>query len=433
MFQGLRGRLLGYYLMVMAIILIIFSAIVYFSFSQSLYDELEKKLKALTIVATPSLAGVKHDGSQFLQQEEQARWLALFNQKRESLDPSEEPKTIEWFNAEGHLLASQGILKLRFSPTKVGSSTLKQRQIQMYTLEVYDESSNPHQPLLTGYIRISQSTADLGEVQSQLLGNLVKGIALTLGFLGLGGLWLTQKSIEPIKQSLEKLQRFTHDASHELRGPLTAIQASIDVMRNHPERIHAKDVKKVNAIAAATTHMTQLTEDLLYLARTDEASSNLTREWSFLYLPEMLQNLIDLLDPLAQDKEIKLEYYPLAQVSTLGQKAQLTRLFANLLENALQYTPRGGKVILRVAQQSHWAVISVEDTGIGIAQENLPFVFERFWREDKARSRREGGTGLGLSISQAIAQQHGGRITVTSQVGRGSCFTVYLPIGGKVA
>ena len=112
----------------------------------------------------------------------------------------------------------------------------------------------------------------------------------------------------------------------------------------------------------------------------------------------------------------------------MGDKAQLSRLFSNLLENALQYTPEGGKVSLTLSKHNRFALVKVRDTGIGISPEQIPKVFDRFWRADKARSRREGGTGLGLSIVQTIAQRHGGKITVTSEVNVGSCFEVRIPI-----
>ncbi|MCA1994904.1 MAG: HAMP domain-containing histidine kinase, partial [Coleofasciculus sp. S288] len=229
-------------------------------------------------------------------------------------------------------------------------------------------------------------------------------------------------------ESFNKLKQFTADASHELRSPLTAIQASVDVMRNHPERIHPKDAKKLAAIASATAQMSHLTQDLLFLARTDVAVSAPVHEWTSISLNKVLQNLVELLEPFAQDKEIVLKSQYSAKVSVIGDEAQLTRLFSNLLENALQYTPAGGKVVLGLTKNNRFAIVSVKDTGIGIEREELPFVFDRFWRADKARSRRQGGTGLGLAIAQAIAQRHGGKITLSSQVEVGSCFQVRLPL-----
>jgi len=111
-----------------------------------------------------------------------------------------------------------------------------------------------------------------------------------------------------------------------------------------------------------------------------------------------------------------------------AEAAQLRRLFSNLLENALQYTPKGGSVSVDLTVQGAIALVKVGDTGIGIAPDQISLIFHRFWRAELARSHRETGTGLGLAIAKAIAQTHGGEITVTSQVGVGTCFTVKLPL-----
>jgi signal transduction histidine kinase len=251
---------------------------------------------------------------------------------------------------------------------------------------------------------------------------------MTLGLVAIGGLWLTQNALDPIEKSFQQLKQFTADASHELRGPLTVIQTSVEVMRNHPERVHPKDAKKLASIASATKQMSHLAQDLLFLARAEADVSTPVGEWKLISLDDVLQNLMELFEALAQEKEIALQYECMTAASVMGDEAQLGRLVSNLLENALQYTLPGGKVILTLAKQNRSALVSVQDTGIGIERENLLYVFDRFWRADKARSRREGGTGLGLAIAQAIAKRHGGKITVTSEVDVGSTFQVRLPL-----
>ncbi|NEO59655.1 MAG: two-component sensor histidine kinase [Moorea sp. SIO4G2] len=422
MFKGLRWRLLLYYLMVMAAILSVFGAGVYVFLTQSLYQQLDKKLRTLAQSAAPSFTEVEVKGSQYIEQVDEVPWRDIFNRDQQSL---------EWFDAKGKLLARRGVIVLTFPP-KLGSKTLQlpktSEPIRTFTISVFKDTSKPSQPSLEGYIRASQSTEDVEIVQSQLFWGLGMGGMIALGFVGIGGLWLTQKALEPIEQSFKQLKQFTADASHELRSPLTAIKASVDVMRNHPERIHPKDAKKLVAIASATDQMSHLAEDLLFLARTDAALSIPTRKSVPISLNTVLQNVVELLESFAQDKQISLEYKCLTTVSVIGDEGQLTRLFSNLLENALQYTPPKGKVVLTVAKQNRCALVMIEDTGIGIAPEHQPFVFDRFWRADKARSRRERGTGLGLAIAQAITHSHGGKITLTSQVGVGSCFEIRLPL-----
>lgn len=427
MFRDLRWRLLLSYLIVMGTILSLFGTGVYVFFSRSLYRELDKKLQTLAESAAPSLTEVKKQGETYFDESDRISWQEIFNRDRQSL---------EWFDAEGQLLASKGTLNLALPP-RPGFLMLKRpqrsAQIRTFTTAVSGNDRNANTFALEGYVRVSQSTEEIETIRTQLLWGLGMGAVTTLGLVGITGFWLTQKALEPVEQSFRRLRQFTADASHELRGPLTAIKASVDVMRNHPERVHPKDAKKLSSIASATTQMIGLTEDLLFLARTDTASSKVDRQWMTIALGAVLDDLVELFEPFAQEKGITIKYQSRLNISVNGDRAQLSRLFSNLLRNGIQYTPSGGKVIIRLSKNNRYAIVTVEDTGIGIAPEELPFVFDRFWRADKARTRREGGTGLGLSIAFAIAQHHGGKITVNSQLQVGSCFSVYLPLNSAIA
>lgn len=422
MSPGLRGRLLLSYLIVMAAILSVFGTGVFVFFSRNLYRQLDKKLLTLAQSAAPSFVEVKNRGPKFLDRVEEVPWRDIFNRDQQ---------TLEWFDAQGNLIGSKGIIILDLPP-RTGAYNFYQNTngvpVRTYTISVFRDNTELNQASLEGFIRASQSIEEIETVKNQLFWVLIIGGMMTLILIGFGGFWLTQKAIEPIEQSFQRLKQFTADASHELRGPLTAIKASVDVMQSHPERIHPKDTKKLAAVASATIQMSQLIEDLLFLARTDKDVSLPTRERTKISLNQILQNQVVLLEPFAQEKNITLKYHAGADVDVFGDKTQLIRLFSNLIENALQYTPSEGQVSLNLSRQNRFALISVRDTGIGIAPEQMPFIFDRFWRADKARSRREGGTGLGLAIAQAIAKSHGGKITVKSQVNVGSCFQVRLPV-----
>jgi signal transduction histidine kinase len=350
----------------------------------------------------------------------------------EKLWLSEQP-SIEWLDKQGYILASQGELILTTAP-RTGFLTLTDLKranyypVRSFTLAVKLARFQPNQPPIEGYLRVSQSTEEVESVLNQLRWQLGISILVTLILVWLSGIWLAQKSVEPVEQSLQLLKQFTDDASHELRSPLTAIKLSLDVLRKHPDRFQPKDAKKLEAIASATNQMIRLTEDLLFLARGERTPAVAGERSTTLSLNQLLPNLVDLLEPSAQAQDIHLHYQETDRLSVVGDEPQLIRLFSNLLENAIQYTPSGGKVILRLSRQEKMALVAVEDTGIGLAPEDVPRVFTRFWRADKARSRRAGGTGLGLSIVQAIVQRHGGKIEVRSQLGIGSCFLVSLPL-----
>ena len=414
-FQSLRLRLLLSYLTVMATILGTFGAAVYIFFARSLDQQLNHRLQILSHAAVLSLEALENEGIQSLNQNTQAREF-------------KSNQSLEWFDAEGKLLARKGAI---FSslPLNKASQTIQQHdQIRTLTIAVNANGRDQKTLQLKGYIRASESTNEL-EVELRRLGwGLALGGIMALVLSGIGGMGLTQQALEPVEQNFQRLKQFTADASHELRNPLTVIQTAVDVMLSHPERIHPLDTKKLAAINSATNQMTRLVEDLLFLARTDAVVTIPTSEWVPIPLNEVLQDLVALLEPQAQAKGITLKSHLVVGISVNGDVAQLSRLFSNLLENALKYTPAGGNVVLAMTRLNQNVVVSVIDTGIGIAPEDLQFVFQRFWRADKARSSRSGGLGLGLAIAQAIAQRYQGEITVKSKTGVGSCFQVRLPI-----
>ncbi len=420
MFQDLRWRLLLYQLSVIAALLGIFGIAVYGFVSRSLYQQIDKKLMTLAQSATPSLSQVRTMGDDYFEQVDEVPWRDIFNRDHQ---------TLEWFDGSGERLLNWGSTEI-FSKVATGAHDATQvdgSPVRTFTVTVFEDEPMGGEPSLEGYVRASQSIEDIQMVRRQLLIGLGLGGGAALALAGVGGLWLTQRSLRPIEASYRQLKQFTADASHELRGPLTAIQMSVDVMQNHPERIHPKDVKKIGAIASATTQMSYLAEDLLLLARMDVGESVIPRERQPVDLAYVLRELLILLEHAAKEKGISLTLCCAKPISTLGDAAQLNRLFSNLLNNALQYTPPGGAVMLTLQQQRRSAVVRVEDTGTGIAPEDLAFVFDRFWRADKARSQRAGGSGLGLAIARAIVQQHQGRITVRSSLGVGSSFQVSLP------
>lgn len=427
MYHGLRSRLLLYYLIVMAAILSIFGTGVFVVFRRNLYSQLDKKLLTLAQSATPSFTAVRDRGSKYLNQVQEVPWRDIFNRDRQSL---------EWFDEQGNLIGRKGLIQLGVPP-EVGTAFTENPEtgevFRTHTLSMFvNKNGEGEPPTLIGFIRATQSNDEIEAAKEELFWILIVGGMLTLVLIGLGGFWLTKKAIEPIEASFMQLKQFTADASHELRSPLTAIKASIDIMRTHPERVHPKDVKKLEAVSGAALQMNQTLEDLLFLARADADADSGTvvrdRELTPLSLNQILQNSFVLLEHLANEKQIVFQSKFRDEITVLGDAAQLSRLFSNLMENALQYTPEEGRVSLDLYRQNRMAVISVRDTGIGLAPEQVSKVFDRFWRANKARSRRKGGTGLGLAISKAIAKRHNGKISVTSELNIGTCFLVRLPI-----
>lgn len=418
MFQNVRSRLLLSYLLVMEGVLLLFGTSIYLFFSRHQSKEVDNKLMTLAEVVAPTFSKVSYqDGSPLQQLDSQS----IFDPQTQS---------IEWFDHNKNLLWHQGSLAISSQP-EPGLFTLASQErkspIRTVTFSVAVNPSTNAESSSQGYVRISQSLGELETANNQLLLILSLSAIGAFSLAGVGGYFLTDTAVKPIEEAYERQRQFTADASHELRGPLTAIKASIEIMHRHPERFEAKDNRKVGAIAKATNQMTRLVEDLLFLARTEKKTTKSNSEYTSLAVHDLLQKLVDLLESLAGEKKITLNYQAFDEVSVMGNEDELTRLFANLLYNALNYTPENGLVLVRLEQQNRLVKVSVEDTGIGIAAEDLPHVFDRFWRVDKAR-HNSGGTGLGLSIAQAIAHSHRGEITVKSKLGIGTCFEVTLPI-----
>jgi two-component system OmpR family sensor kinase len=231
-----------------------------------------------------------------------------------------------------------------------------------------------------------------------------------------------------LETSFGALRRFTTDASHELKTPLTVIRADLERALRAPPQSTDQLVALEEALAE-TRRMTDLVDSLLTLARADEGRFDIHREP--VALDPLVRDVYDTALILGEDAEITISLPVLDAATTLGDERWLRQLFMNLVMNAIKYTSRGGNVEMSLHAHADSVAFGVKDSGIGIAPGDLPHIFERFWRADRARSRGSAtagsGFGLGLAICQWIAQAHGGTIAVTSRLGRGSMFTVTLP------
>lgn len=228
------------------------------------------------------------------------------------------------------------------------------------------------------------------------------------------------QTLEQIERLFQTQQRLLADVSHELRTPLTAVRGNLDLIRHMGEA----DPELMDIIEEELERMTRLIGDLLLLARADTGGLPLEREP--VELDNVLFEVYRQVCRLAREVEVKL--VEVDQVCVMGDADRLKQLLLILVDNATKYTPEGGVVSLSLSRQDGWAHLSVTDTGVGIPPEDLPHIFDRFYRVDKARSRAQGGSGLGLSIAKWIAQAHGGGIDVTSEVGEGTTFTIKVPL-----
>jgi two-component system OmpR family sensor kinase len=235
--------------------------------------------------------------------------------------------------------------------------------------------------------------------------------------------------VQSFNQTLERLealftsqQRFLADVSHELRTPLTVIKGNVDLMR----RMKEVDPESLASMYEEVGRLTRLVGGLLLLAQAE--SGKLTLNLGRVSLDVLLMEVFQEMHILAGTR-VHMSIKEIDQLEIQADRDRIKQVLLNLVGNAIQYTPQGGDVLLSLAKVGNQARTIVRDTGPGIPAEDLPHIFERFYRAEKSRTRaKSGGFGLGLSIAQWIVENHGGRIDVESKEGKGTTFTIWLPL-----
>jgi heavy metal sensor kinase len=322
-----------------------------------------------------------------------------------------------------------------------------------------------------GVIQVGQSMEDLNETLRHIAEEMVLPGLFFLFFSAIGSYWLASRALAPIhslirtarsikagdlsqrvpvpeprdelrflamtlNEMLESIdhtfarqRRFVADASHELRTPVAVIRSTTDVALMHAST-QQEYVSVLTNVNSEAVRLSKLINDLLALARGDEGQTKFESE------PVKLDQLVDIVaanaEPLAADHDITIERGILEPVTILADEARLIQMVMNLIDNAILYTNQGGTVTVSVAWRREQASIIIQDSGVGIAAEHLPHIFERFYRVDAARTRTEGGSsGLGLAIVEWIVRAHKGTIVVDSEPGKGTTFTVNLPPGSE--
>lgn len=235
--------------------------------------------------------------------------------------------------------------------------------------------------------------------------------------------------LERLEDSFRRIRQFSGDASHELRTPLTILKGETEVALRW-----AKTVEEFRDVVASNLEeiqrMERIIDNLLLLSKSD--SGELPLEKRPVSLSDLVQAIYLQMRPQAEERGLEL-YFDFdvdREVIIQGDELRLRQMLLNLVTNAIKYTPQGGRVEIYLSVQQEYAVLTVSDTGIGIASEHLPHIFDRFYRTDQARNREEGGAGLGLAIVKWVVEAHEGRIEVDSTPGEGTRFAVYLPLGG---
>jgi len=234
------------------------------------------------------------------------------------------------------------------------------------------------------------------------------------------------RMIARLEESFLQINRFSADASHELRTPLTVLQGELEAIAQKGQGLPDDVRDTIGSALEETQRLSKIVASLLAISRLEAGEARV--QPVRLDFAELARTTTDQMKLLAEEKRISLTSDGSEPVEIQADPSRLKQVVVNLLDNAIKYTPEGGNVSISVMRQDDHAVLEVADSGLGISADDLPHVFERFYRADKARSRQMGGTGLGLSIVRSICLAHGGQIAVNSTEGRGSLFRVELPL-----
>jgi signal transduction histidine kinase len=276
----------------------------------------------------------------------------------------------------------------------------------------------------TRYVAVAVANrGELEEEYASLIGAFGAGALVAVVLVAAGGYVLVRQSTAPVEAAMEHMRRFMADAAHELRTPVTVLRTRAEValqQRRDPDDYE----RTLQSIAREAERLAALVGDLLLLARADAGERLLRRER--LFLDDVALDAAGAARVMAQPRGVTLEMADMAEAPIEGDRQLVRQLLMIVLDNAVKFTPSGGRVRLGVVTANGHSVATIEDTGCGIPREQLPHVFERFFRGDPARGRAE-GSGLGLAIARWIADAHHAQITLDSDVGRGTVVTIRFP------
>jgi two-component system OmpR family sensor kinase len=467
-FKTIKFRLTLWYVVILGIILSSFSFFLYFTLADSLYKGVDNKIRTMAdIVASsarnplgagPSISDLDRIMTERFGIRPVGRFVQILDEsgrvgsRSTNLRNVQVPLSLQTLQA-----ASKG--RTTFETVQV----MGKYPLRLLTMPIIENGR------MVGIVQVGSSLEGVEEALHQLLLILLISVPAALLLASAGGLFLANKALRPVdeitqiarrigsgdlsqririkrvndelgrlaatfnemiaklEESFRRVKRFTADASHELKTPLTILRGEVEVGLKKKRTLREYQ-RILNSNLEETSRMSRIVDDLLTLSRAD--MGELTMEREEVELSSLAREVRDDLQILAQEKGVQLKFMGDGFTTVEGDPLFLRQLILNITENGLKYTPSGGEVELKVQGDRDQGVVRifVADTGVGIAPKDQKRVFDRFFRVDQARSRDTGGTGLGLSICQWIAQAHEGQIAVKSKLGKGSTFTVTIPL-----
>ncbi len=442
MFQVTRRRLAIWYTTVTAVLLLVFASGFYLYVRSTLIERIDDTLNHVVEVVQRSLV------IEPINQSGDVRVNVESSFRDNAISVEDDHIDLEWFSPQGEVLwstfADAIAVPLHFNINGETVHLSADHLLRQVTQRVQIGRQ------VLGYLRVSHPWFEVTKPTRELFVDLMAGTTVMVAIVAAIGWFLSGLAMQPIRESYQRLKQFTADASHELRNPIAIIQTNVQVALSDPESDPQMQRYHLQVVERLTRRLGRLVDDLLFLARQDSSTAQPRR--ALVNLDDLLTEVLEEQQTIATEKEISLSLNcsvaseELAASQSIILKSlprvenslslqcdldQISRLFTNLISNALQYTPANGKVTIDLQQLKRTSGSSLQvkviDTGIGIPEEALPQLFDRFYRVDPARTKATGGSGLGLAIAQAIVENHHGQIQIESKSGKGTTVTVTLP------
>jgi signal transduction histidine kinase len=440
LFNGLRIRLTLWYCSVLGVALVFFGVALYFGTQYFLLSPITVKASATAHLFTQQQFNGSSDSD-----EHPCSSHSPSGPPPAGTSGHEQQYSMELvvcFDAHGSLLPGQDTSRL---PSAFLENTIVEAALQSPSWCASDTiDAGGNFGMIYRYARVIPGSTNNGIAGVVLVGEIIQpeetALSLLLKLLlgigggallcaGLGGLFLSNRALAPARLAWTNQQRFIADAAHELRTPLTLLRADAEVLLRGRKRLEAEDAALLEDIVAEANHMGNITTNLLTLARLDNRFSH--REHEVVDLAQLVQQGVRRVQALAAERKITVECEQTDHPQIIGDPLFLEQAIMVLLDNAVKYNRQGGRVDAHTRVRDGQVIVEVRDTGIGIAAEHLPYLGQRFYRVDKARSRAAGGTGLGLSIARSIAVAHGGQLTIKSTPDQGTMVTLTFPVAQR--
>jgi signal transduction histidine kinase len=410
LFSGARWRMVGWSMLVTTVILLATGSLVYASLSRTLMQSVDTSL----VAASGSAEAEINEHGETAELEQQGYRAGLFyvivGPGGEVLD---NPQALNLQSLPAELTATS-------APTYVTVDS-DGGPVRIYARRISTADEGPVL-LVVGQSLVAEEAA-----RTQLLLILLLGAAVGLVLSFAGAWFLAGRALVPIEHAFQRQQEFVADASHELRTPLTILHSAADLLDERGDEPASANRALVGEIRQEVVRMERLTRDLLTLARSDRGELQLSL--GRVDLGALARDLARRVSLLARDRGVSLDVrVPGESPVVEGDPDRLQQVGLIVLDNALNHTPRGGRVQLLVEQQDDAGVLRLDDSGGGIPPEHLPRIFDRFHRVDPSRARSTGGAGLGLAIARALVVAHGGRIVVSGRPEGGTRVTIHIPL-----